>query len=466
MKTAFARERLLKASPAHRPAAAFPASAISAQPYPAPTIARCACGGSCPQCRANDGSSGAVRVSEPGDPLEREADQVADQVMRMAEPGTVGTVPIGIQRKCTECEDEEKQLIQTRRMDPTPEGATLNPEAAVCATRRSGAPLSNDLRSFFEPRFGHNFSGVRLHAGGDAAEAAHSVQARAYTFGRDIVFGPGEYSPVTTEGKRLIAHELAHVIQQGAVASGRAENSPASSDASIAPAQISRQVTGIISRQRTRTAGPVNCPAGRHGAPADAEQIIDMLETFAILAVTVGSSELTLLKLDITLPGLGAGGGFTMPTGTRIQNYTNRFGLPSAAARGRFRNRLSGATFPSQAEALLEEVKSLQDRYSRITDFLGGSRIRFRCITNPTTVGGCQADCSTADAFGCPSVILLCPNFWNLGRDVQSQLLIHEVAHTLFGVSHGRNFRHADCYAAYAADARGVASPTSPVCVP
>jgi hypothetical protein len=148
-----------------------------------------------------------------------------------------------------------------------------------------------------------------------------------------------------------------------------------------------------------------------------------------------------------------------------MQNYRNRFGLPTAASRGRFRNRLSGALFPSQAEALVDETKSLQDRYSRISDFLAGPN-RYRCITNPTTVGGCTGDCSTASAFGCPTVIMLCPDFWTFSRDDQAQLLIHEAAHSIFGILHTHNFRHADCYAAYAADARGVASPTTPVCVP
>jgi hypothetical protein len=155
-----------------------------------------------------------------------------------------------------------------------------------------------------------------------------------------------------------------------------------------------------------------------------------------------------------------------MPTGPRIQNYTQRFGLPPAAGGGKFANRLSGATFPSQAQALVEETKSLQDRYSKIGDFLGGANIHFACITKSAKVGNCEADCSLAAAFGCPTVIFLCPQFWTFTREVQSQLLIHEAAHTIFGILHGHNFTHADCYAAYAADARGVPSPTTPTCVP
>jgi hypothetical protein len=66
-----------------------------------------------------------------------------------------------------------------------------------------------------EPRFGHNFSNVRVHTDTKAAHSAWAVNALAYTVGRDIVFGKGQYAPKTSEGKRLMAHELTHTIQQG-----------------------------------------------------------------------------------------------------------------------------------------------------------------------------------------------------------------------------------------------------------
>ncbi|WP_437673220.1 eCIS core domain-containing protein [Sorangium sp. So ce131] len=82
------------------------------------------------------------------------------------------------------------------------------------AAERSGEPLPQRVRDLFEPRFRYDFSRVRVHTGVEAASAARSVRARAYTIGRDIVFGSGEYAPATTEGQRLIAHELQHVVQQ------------------------------------------------------------------------------------------------------------------------------------------------------------------------------------------------------------------------------------------------------------
>jgi len=99
---------------------------------------------------------------------------------------------------CSECEGE----------------AALDTGPAVRAAERGGAPLPKEVRSHFEPRFGYDFSRVRVHADGEAADGARAVRARAYTMGHDIVFGDREYAPGTTEGKRLLAHELAHVVQQ------------------------------------------------------------------------------------------------------------------------------------------------------------------------------------------------------------------------------------------------------------
>ena len=99
----------------------------------------------------------------------------------------------------------------THMSQPTSAG-----RARTAALRDSAqsAPLPQEVRSFFEPRFGHDFSRVRVHADGRAAEAARVLGTRAYTLGRDIVFGSGEYTPGTMEGQQVLAHELAHVVQQ------------------------------------------------------------------------------------------------------------------------------------------------------------------------------------------------------------------------------------------------------------
>jgi hypothetical protein len=76
------------------------------------------------------------------------------------------------------------------------------------------APKPAGERAFFEPRFGYDFGSVRVHTGARAAETAQAVQARAFTVGRDVVFGTGQYAPGTSAGRRLLGHELTHVVQQ------------------------------------------------------------------------------------------------------------------------------------------------------------------------------------------------------------------------------------------------------------
>jgi len=87
--------------------------------------------------------------------------------------------------------------------------------AKIHALSGGGRPLPRGQRAFFEPRIGHDFSQVRIHTDAEAAATARAVQARAFTVGEHVVFGAGEYAPGTDAGRRLLAHELAHVVQQG-----------------------------------------------------------------------------------------------------------------------------------------------------------------------------------------------------------------------------------------------------------
>ena len=91
-----------------------------------------------------------------------------------------------------------------------------------------GKPLSTELRSFYEPRFGYDFSKVRIHDDAAAAKSANSINALAYTHGNNIVFNSGQYSPQTNTGKRLLSHELTHVVQQGDSVANQIQLSPGS----------------------------------------------------------------------------------------------------------------------------------------------------------------------------------------------------------------------------------------------
>ena len=150
-----------------------------------------------------------LKIGQPGDKYEQEADQVAEQVMRMPEPQ--------VQRTCSApgCKDEEeKKLLQTKPANAGEAMTQVDHPLIQSVLSSPGKPLDAGTRSFMEPRFGQDFSGVRVHVGGQAVESARAVNARAYTVGRDVVFGEGQYAPGSSEGRRLMAHELTHVVQQ------------------------------------------------------------------------------------------------------------------------------------------------------------------------------------------------------------------------------------------------------------
>ena len=170
-----------------------------------------------------------LNVGAPNDRFEEEAHRVADQVMRLADPprtdapDPVGEVaPGGIQRLCAECEeevmrrtadDEEDELQMQRAARATPQiGPGL--QAEIRGLRGGGQRLSAAERAFFEARFGHDFGQVRIHTDAHAMALAHAVGARAFTVGTDIVLGDGEHARRTETGRKLLAHELTHTLQQ------------------------------------------------------------------------------------------------------------------------------------------------------------------------------------------------------------------------------------------------------------
>ncbi len=150
-----------------------------------------------------------LKVNQPGDVYEQEADHVAKQVMRMTGRGL----------SVSNDEDEATtSLMRTQSGEPGANAATESPGVPpvvhAVLSNGGGQPLDTTTRAFMEPRFGHDFSQVRVHTDARAAESALAVNALAYTVGRDLVFGAGQYAPMTSAGQRLVAHELVHVVQQ------------------------------------------------------------------------------------------------------------------------------------------------------------------------------------------------------------------------------------------------------------
>jgi|GEM_PF-2472214 len=153
-----------------------------------------------------------LAVSQPDDPAEQEADRMADQVMRMQVPhapqqSVQQPIAGAVQRKCAACEAEERQTPQqAKSIQPT--------EQVQRVVQSGGQPLDAETQAFMQPRFGFDFSQVRIHADAQASQSAQAVNAQAYTVGNHVVFRSGQYAPETDTGKRLLAHELTHVVQQ------------------------------------------------------------------------------------------------------------------------------------------------------------------------------------------------------------------------------------------------------------
>jgi hypothetical protein len=192
---------------------------IEAPERPLPSIERTKRGGATP--------TPPMTVSSPADLLEREADRVADQVMGAGR----------IQRKTESA------------------GSTaIRPDTGPTVARGlagGGELLPRSTRELFEPRFGHDFSNVRIHADAEAAASAAALQASAYTFGNHIVFGAGRYRPGNADTQRLLAHELTHVAQQDRLGlTGMVHRdlavaplTPAGVAAALTPTQIASAIT-------------------------------------------------------------------------------------------------------------------------------------------------------------------------------------------------------------------------------
>ena len=205
---------------------------------------QCACGnhtvmgGECAECAKNkSGLQRKLAIGASNDPLEREADWVAGQVLAAPAHSALGGAPPSIQRYSGQAA----------------EGPETAPASVDRALASPGRPLEPELRQDMEQRFVHDFSRVRVHTDARAAASAQAVNALAYTVGTQIAFAEGRYAPALAGGRRLLAHELAHVIQQ----SQRTGAGPA-------PAGVQRQPDGE---------DPIHAPLvedyrRRHGLPS------------------------------------------------------------------------------------------------------------------------------------------------------------------------------------------------------
>ena len=178
-----------------------------------------------------------LAIGAPDDPLENEADAMADKIMRMPEQNfiqrkcadcqeeeKVQTKPMEtfIQRKCDDCEKEDEKINRKPLSSFVQKKGTGNGTVAsesisdqIQSGKGNGSAMDDNTMSFMQNRFGLDFSDVKIHTNDNAVQMNRDLNAKAFTVGKDIYFNEGQYQPGSFSGKQLLAHELTHTLQQG-----------------------------------------------------------------------------------------------------------------------------------------------------------------------------------------------------------------------------------------------------------
>ena len=193
-------------------------------------------------------------VNPPDDEYEKEADRVADAVTRapassvqrqVDEEELVATKRASdIQRQA----EEEEEEVQPKLSENQPQMVSEGLEAGITTARGSGQPLPDSVRSSLESQLGHDFSQVHIHTDAKADKLSQQLGAEAFTTGNDVFFREGAYQPDSDSGRRLITHELTHVVQQGAARVSRqaAETEGAAADPKEkAKSELTKAVSNI-----------------------------------------------------------------------------------------------------------------------------------------------------------------------------------------------------------------------------
>jgi outer membrane protein OmpA-like peptidoglycan-associated protein len=211
-----------------------------------------------------------LTMGKANDAFEQEADRVASEVMRMPNAADVGSLDHAgtaqLQRKCScasqegGCDKCREERLSLKRCDAGSRGASEIPASVHEVLSSSGQPLDSATRAFMEPRFGYDFSDVRVHANAIAARSAREVSALAFTVGNHIAFAAGQYVPGTSKTNSLLAHELTHVVQQGGAGARSARSQDTVAD--VRDKGAGSQVSGVIQRAGDPAAIPLGfaCP--------------------------------------------------------------------------------------------------------------------------------------------------------------------------------------------------------------
>ncbi len=300
-------------------------------PAPAPTFR----GGSVPVQRA------ALAVSSPHDSAEREASDVARRVVQMPAPTRVAATSPVLARS----------LLRVHRAADADaaSGAPADTGARIQARKGGGAALAAPLRRFMEPRFGADFSAVRLHTDDEAARLSQRLGARAFTTGGDIFFGRSQFQPGTDAGRELIAHELAHTIQQGA-APRTPQAQPVQRDVDLT---LTPQPTGVVQR------------LGLSDILDGLADLAANVPGYTLLTLIIGRNPINMRAVDRNAVNVLRAFIGLIPGGEILFQVLQRYGVI---------DRL-GAWVTTQTAALGLNFQTVRDAFTRFTDSLGWTDI-------------------------------------------------------------------------------------------
>ena len=259
-----------------------------------------------------------LKISHSEDAYEQEASKVAEEVMKMSSSSSGSNMKllspapsneVVDRKKCSKCEMKEEEVEEEKvniSRKPLSDSSGLeasdeisNQISNIRAGADSGLLPDSSTKEFMESRFGHDFSKVRIHIGEMASSSANAVNAVAYTVGNDIIFGEGQYRPHTLEGRKLLAHELTHVVQQS-----NNNNNTASTSAGLITSKLGSAER--ISRQKetkSTSAEELEKQFQQARLKSDWKDAVDRLAVFSITDIPrllerymITQSELHLLK--------------------------------------------------------------------------------------------------------------------------------------------------------------------------
>ncbi len=410
----------------------------------------------------------AERLSGRHTPLEAIQSAYGNQAMlHLLQSRSTAAGPAGVVQRTCSCGGEGPEYAECKKKKHEDNGLQRKaatgcknvmhvPPVVHEALRSPGQPLDAGMRHFMELRFGYDFSDVRIHTGAKAAASAEAVHAQAYTVGRNIVFGRNGYGTGATS-RHLLAHELAHVVQQRGNRNAQAQTIGPENDShereaeSVArhiegghAASVPAQSTGALSLQRTPAKkvscapGPLHLPGG--GVIPDPVAVITAAENGANRLL-----DQTIAELDATRRRILGGAAIGWPAISDALGFGLRLmGLDPNSAR------VWKDSGVGTAALLLRRLRAIRGT-------IGSGSFFFTCLGPPSgTIGVCSGDlCKNANAVSCAGSFRtdFCEGFWTESAAFQAGTVLHESAHNFaFFIQDPvrRGQGTAECYARFA----------------